>query len=182
MVVYLGHQMDGRYRFGYYNQILSPRGQIGRRAGRAPGEFMETKLMSLKALWDTKRQERSMPSRDDFGIQELKPWLGYLALVDVTGEQTFRLCGTNLVTRFGGDMTGRRVAEVIAALQQRVTDQIANACETKAPVAVKSSIPAHGQLVIYSELILPLSQDGEAVSMLLWASYPTPQRAQHPSA
>jgi hypothetical protein len=143
---------------------------------------MEAKLTSLKALWDAKRQERPMPSRDDFGIQELKPWLGHLALVDVTGEQTFRLCGTNLVTRFGGDMTGKRVAEVIAALQQGVIDQIVKACETKTPVAVKSSISAHGQPVIYSELILPLSQDGGAVSMLLWASYPTPKHALHSSA
>jgi hypothetical protein len=140
---------------------------------------MEAKLTSLKALWDGKRQGRPMPSRDDFGIHELKPWLGYLALVDVAGERTFRLCGTNLVARFGGDMTGKRVAEVIAALQQGVTDQIAKACETKIPVAVKSSIQTHGQPVIYTELILPLSQDGGDVSMLLWASYPTPQPAVH---
>ena len=140
---------------------------------------MEAKLTSLKALWDGKRQGRSMPSRDDFGIHELKPWLGYLALVDVAGERTFRLCGTNLVSRFGGDMTGKRVADVIAALQQGVTDQIAKACETKIPVAVKSSIQTRGQAVIYTELILPLSQDGGEVSMLLWASYPTPQPAVH---
>ena len=140
---------------------------------------MEAKLTSLKALWDGKRQGRSMPSRDDFGIHELKPWLGYLALVDVAGEGTFRLCGTNLVSRFGGDMTGKRVADVIAALQQGVTDQIAKACETKIPVAVKSSIQTRGQAVIYTELILPLSQDGGEVSMLLWASYPTPQPAVH---
>ena len=141
---------------------------------------MEAKLTSLKALWDAKRQGRSMPSREDFGIHELKPWLGYLALVDVAGERTFRLCGTNLVGRFGGDMTGRRVAEVIADLQQGVTDQIAKACETKFPVAVKTSIQAHGQPVIYSELILPLSQNGGEVTMLLWASYPAPQLAVHP--
>ena len=70
---------------------------------------MEAKLASLRALWDAKRQERAMPSRDDFGIHELKPWLGHLALVDVAGERTFRLCGTNLSARFGGDMTGKRV-------------------------------------------------------------------------
>jgi hypothetical protein len=76
-------------------------------------------------------------------------------------------------------MTGKRVADVIAALQQGVTDQIAKACETKIPVTVKSSIQARGQPVIYTELILPLSQDGGEVSMLLWASYPTPQPAVH---
>ncbi|MGC9954531.1 MAG: PAS domain-containing protein [Rhizomicrobium sp.] len=143
---------------------------------------MEAKLTGLRALWDAKRQERAMPSRDDFGIHELKPWLGHLALLDVAGERTFRLCGTNLSARFGGDMTGCRVAEVIAALRQGVTEQVAKACETKTPVAVKNYIPVRGQQVIYSELILPLSQDGEEVSMLLWASYPTPENAGHPSS
>ncbi len=123
-----------------------------------------------------------MPSREDFGIHELKPWLGYLALVEIAEERTFRLCGTNLMPRFGGDMTGKRVTEVIAALRQGVTDQIAKACEIKTPVTVKNCIQVRGQQVIYSELILPLSHDGGEVSMLLWASYPTPQNAGHPSS
>jgi hypothetical protein len=143
---------------------------------------MEAKLTGLRALWDAKRQERAMPSRDDFGIHELRPWLGHLALVDVAGERTFRLCGTSLSARFGGDMTGKRVTEVIAALQLGVTDQIAKACETKRPVAMETCIQAQRQQVIYSELVLPLSQDGEEVSMLLWASYPIPQQVSHPSS
>ncbi|HEY0281609.1 MAG TPA: PAS domain-containing protein [Rhizomicrobium sp.] len=140
---------------------------------------MEAKLTSLKALWDAKRQKRPMPSRDDFGIHELKPWLGHLALVDVTGERIFRLCGTSLFSRFGGDMTGQPVARVSAALRRGVTDQVAKACETKTPVPVECCIQAYGQPVIYSELVLPLSQNGEEVSMLLWASYPTPQHVVH---
>ena len=135
---------------------------------------MEAKLTSLRALWDAKRHERAMPLRDDFNIHELKPWLGHLALIDVTGERTFRLCGTSLFSRFGGDVTGRSVAQVIAALRQGVTEQVAKACETKTPAFVKSCIQGYGHPVIYSELVLPLSQDGKEVSMLLWASYPIP--------
>ena len=141
--------------------------------------FMDAKLTSLKALWEAKRQERPMPSRKDFGIQELKPWLGHLALIDVTGEGIFRLCGTNLMVRFGGDMTGRRVDEVAETHREGISDPITKVCATMAPVSGTSHIQMHGQQIIYSELILPLSKDGQGVSMLLWASYPMPQRADH---
>lgn len=142
---------------------------------------MEAKLTSLKALWDAKRQTRPMPSRNDFDIHELKPWLGHLALVDVTGERNFRLCGTGLFFRFGGDMTGQPVARVSTVLRQGVADQVAKVSETKTPISVECCIQGYGPPVIYSELVLPLSQDGEDVNMLLWASYPTPQHVVHPS-
>ena len=76
-------------------------------------------------------------------------------------------------------MTGHRVAEIIASLRQGVTDQIDKTCKTKLPVSVESCVETRSVPVIYSEMILPLSQDGKEVNMLLWASYPISQNTVH---
>lgn len=84
------------------------------------------KLVALRTLWEQKRGERTMPCRGDLSVAELRPWLGHLALInlDSTGD-TFRLCGTNLFPRFGGDVTGLRVADVRGEGGRAIRDCVA---------------------------------------------------------
>ena len=60
------------------------------------------KLQALRALWQETRGARPIPSRGDMPVSALRPWLGHLALIDLTGATPyFRLCGTGLHARFG---------------------------------------------------------------------------------
>jgi hypothetical protein len=131
-------------------------------------------LVALTNLWERKRGLRSMPSRADLAVSELKPWLGNLALIDLNekGDGTFRLCGTNLTARFGVDVTGCRVAALSDDLVATVVSFIARVRETKAPVHGDHNRVVHGAKVKFGDLALPLSSDGDRVGTLLFASYP----------
>ena len=40
-------------------------------------------LSALQALWETKRGSREFPSRQDFDVFELGPWMGNLTVLEV---------------------------------------------------------------------------------------------------
>ncbi|MBI1330264.1 MAG: PAS domain-containing protein [Alphaproteobacteria bacterium] len=69
------------------------------------------RLTTLREFWDKKRDANALPRRGDFDPKALRPWIGNLALVEIVpdGEMHFRLCGTNLYGRLGGEFTGRAV-------------------------------------------------------------------------
>ncbi|MEE8545135.1 MAG: PAS domain-containing protein, partial [Alphaproteobacteria bacterium] len=46
----------------------------------------DERLLSLYRYWSDKRRDRSMPARADLAVPELKPWLGFLNLVDVSHD------------------------------------------------------------------------------------------------
>lgn len=131
-------------------------------------------LVALAHLWVRKRGEHPIPSRTDFAISELKPWLGNLALIDLNemGDGMFRLCGTNLTARFGIDVTGCRVAALSDDLVTTIVSFITRIRETKAPVHGNYRRMVHGMEVRFDDLALPLSSDGDHIGTLLFASYP----------
>ena len=45
-----------------------------------------TRIAQFCALWEGKRGTRRMPSRRDFDVAELKPWLGWIAMYDVAAN------------------------------------------------------------------------------------------------
>lgn len=131
-------------------------------------------LLALESFWERKRGQRSMPSRLDLAVSELKPWLGNLALIDLNevGDGTFRLCGTNLSTRFGIDATGCRVVALSDDLVATILSFIARVREAKTPVRNVYGRMVHGIQVTFDDLALPLSNDGTVIATLLIASYP----------
>ena len=137
-------------------------------------DIANQKLTALYELWERKRGPNPMPSRVDLDVSELKPWLGNLALIDLNaiGDGTFRLCGTNLSTRFGIDATGCRVAALSDDLVATVLSFIARVREAKAPVRDVCGRMVHGIQVTFDDLALPLSNDGTVIATLLFASYP----------
>lgn len=114
-----------------------------------------------------------MPCRADLAVADLRPWLGNLALIDVNaGGETFRLCGTNLFARFGGDVTGKRLGDLrhcgIDALRDCISQVIgANCVGTTSHTQV-----INGEETTFDELVLPLSKDGGEMNVVLFASYP----------
>jgi len=137
-------------------------------------DIANQKLTALEELWERRRGPGPMPSRADLDVSELRPWLGNLALIDLNGvgDGTFRLCGTNLSTRFGIDATGCRVAALSDDLVTTVLSFISRVREAKAPVRNVYARRVHGIHVTFDDLALPLSNDGTVIATLLFASYP----------
>jgi hypothetical protein len=136
-------------------------------------ERAHQKLTTLRVLWDEKRGPKTMPSRADLSVTSLRPWLGNLALIDLTGaEPYFRLCGTSLHRRFGGEMTRRKLnllGEDQGANTLRQTIEMVRKTHMPAQVTHEGS-SASGKLT-YHELYVPLAHDGVHVDTVLFASY-----------
>ncbi|MGH9806517.1 MAG: PAS domain-containing protein [Terriglobia bacterium] len=137
-------------------------------------ERTNRKLRDLLALWNDKRAGRAMPSRANLGVATLKPWLGNLALIDIKndGGAVFRLCGTNLHARFGGEMTRLDVCELSPAIGESFRACLEWVCRSQTPTQATHERVIDGVPAAFSELHLPLSDDAIRVRTLLFASYP----------
>lgn len=136
-------------------------------------ERATTKLQDLLTLWHDKRNGRLIPSRADMPVATLRPWLGNLALIDLTGVTPyFRLCGTGLHARFGGEMTNRKLDAVDAAHgQDELLACIEKARNTLNPSPMVHEFSADHNRTVYHELCLPLGHDGKTADTMLLASY-----------
>ena len=137
------------------------------------------KIEDLLALWHQKRRFRSMPARDDLPVSVLRPWLGNLALIDVSGSTLyFRLCGNNLFTRFGGEMTRRKLDAVEDVHgKQALKDCIEEVRRTLSPKQATYIGTALAGTTTFLELYVPLAHDGATIDTVLFASYAEPSSA-----
>lgn len=136
-------------------------------------EKANKKLQALTELWHEKREGKAMPSRADLSVTVLRPWLGNLALIDLTGAAAyFRLCGTGLHERFGGEMT-RKTLDLLDEPHggRALRDCIEAARQTRAPARMTHTQPRGGRNIVFHELCAPLAHDGETIDTVLFASY-----------
>ena len=151
----------------------------------APLKIAEPRLAALHQYWTRKCGARAMPRRADLDPLEMGAWLGNLLLIDVTGAGDFvyRLYGTKFVDSFGVDMTGHRVDELPPEQQERVRSDYEAVSESRAPrvrlytADFESPSSSHkpaapSQVVTWERLVLPLSEDGARVTMMLVGAYP----------
>jgi hypothetical protein len=133
------------------------------------------KLVSLAEYWSSKRGCRATPSRADFPVSELRPCIGNLAIieVDLAARWRFRLCGTNLFPRFGGDVSGRYLDSLPADIVRSTAACVARTSRSKEPVPDHHARMIDGHLARFEETGFPLSDDNIAVNTVLFASFPT---------
>lgn len=126
------------------------------------------------AYWRSKAPEGRLPGRRDIDPLDVPDLLPWLTLVDVVWEQErlrlrCRLVGTEVVARFGRDITG------LYAEQAYPEDYLAQALETygaiietRRPQLSRHQIPIEGrEYAEYDRLILPLAADGDTVDMFV---------------
>ena len=135
---------------------------------------LSLKLENLVAVWRAKCVDGCLPSRDDFTPRDLKPWLSNLALLECIpeGGYQFRVCGTGLISRFGCDATSMAVEELTEELRIDLRNRLDRSSTLQMPIVARLQIPSARKCADYSELILPLANEGARVSMLLLATYP----------
>jgi hypothetical protein len=154
-------------------------------------DLRDSRLRSLYEYWERKRGSRPMPSRADLDPLEMGPWLGNLLMIDVgeDGSYVYRLYGTKFVESFGVDMTGRPLDELPAEQRERVRADYETVRASRqprgrlytaafeVPQLGRSAVPPGGrdqQVVTWERLVLPLSDGGERVAILLVGAYPLP--------
>ena len=135
-------------------------------------------LESLLAYWLQKCGGRKMPARDDLPTRELQPWMGHLALIEIAGENDFRvrLCGTNLIRRFGREATGVAVGELAFDIARQIAAILKATTKAMAPVVAVSQVALGAGISTYSEVALPLYGAGTRIGTVLIGSYPVRER------
>ena len=127
-----------------------------------------------------------MPSRADFDVFDLRPWLGHISLCDVVPAEPgstskaldevrfrLRLQGTHLVDAHAADYTGRFLDEAIPRdhLEPLLTP-LRRCVVTRRPVTTSSEgRDLRGRFRRIMRAAMPLSPDAQTVHMVLLAEY-----------
>lgn len=135
-------------------------------------------LQDLVSHWLMKCDGRVLPLREDFGHRDLRPWLGHLALFDVLDETdfAFRLCGTNLIRRFGREATHLRVGELARDIARHLRDVLTAAPKACGPVIATSAVPLGRATSWYCDVAMPLASLENPRGLVLFGSYPIAER------
>ncbi len=128
-------------------------------------------LSAFLDYWSRKRGDRPVPSRSDIDPAEIPNLLPHIMITEMTdGGQRFRcrLVGTGLVARYGRDLTGRYLDEVMAPERHaRVAAFYRSICAGGRPYFVQTQFATmRVPSVTSSAVIAPLSR-GDGTSNLL---------------
>jgi hypothetical protein len=134
--------------------------------------FVRPELKDLLDFWQSRRRGRPMPARADIDPLDLKAHLGHLLLVDVERAPLrfrYRLVGTKITDIIKRDVTGRRFDEIYSGrLLVDLIDAFSTVVETRAPLRIFSTTGhPRNDVYLYDCVLLPLSADGESVTMIL---------------
>jgi hypothetical protein len=129
-------------------------------------------IRAMVGYWRGKAGARRMPCRTDIDPVEIKVFLPRITLVDVVPDArrfVYRLVGTEEVASRGNDPTGRSVAEAYFASSPEESlwyyEYVAQHGE---PYCFRGDYRApDGALEKQDVIFLPLSEDGETVSIIL---------------
>ncbi|MDE2228513.1 MAG: PAS domain-containing protein [Alphaproteobacteria bacterium] len=126
------------------------------------------------AYWRDKCGVRPMPRRRDIDpteIPQLLPHLLITELVDGGARLRYRLAGTAVVAAYGGELTGKNCDEVCPP--ERRASILANyrlICERRRPLLLRHRyLSSRGAPLVCHRLVMPLSDDGDAVTQFVAA-------------
>lgn len=131
----------------------------------------------LLGYWQQVRGVRQMPARSDIDPNELQGVQRNLQLFEVIGggDRFFaRLSGSAARETLGFDPTGQFLDESPAGLERdRATEALQKVVSSGAPAfALRDVGLASGERTRCEDVLLPLSQDGKLVNMVLWGTFP----------
>lgn len=133
-------------------------------------------LKQLYAYWLAKKGARLAPSRGDIQPAEMKPFLRHVFLLDVIGSPPrfkFRLAGTEVVNRYGEEITGRFLDNIdLDDVTSDIVHEYEKTVRDARPVYGRWRYIKHsGKYLNYERLILPLSSNGRTIDMLLCGAH-----------
>ena len=125
---------------------------------------LPVELRSLVELWRTKRGCRTLPARRDFQIEELKPWLGRMHVIEVLpGDFRFAVFATTSAQRVGVELTGRLISEApVPDMAKDAEETYRQSVKTKRPVYRRTPPTVYDdRLYGYTRVVLPLGEKDE---------------------
>ena len=139
-------------------------------------EIRHAGLTRLVALWREWAAESGLPSRALIQPETLRPWLGHLAIVELSRlpfRARYRLVGTVLNDLAGAELTGRYVDELYSKrIRREVMKAYAEVVDSRAPHYRHMRFWLTRRTFGYHRLILPFTTDGRGVDICLLALYP----------
>jgi hypothetical protein len=141
-----------------------------------PEAIRDSRLLGLFHYWHGKCQGRVMPARRDIDPIEMKRWLGNLLLVEFPPDPMqyrIRLDGVNLVDFYSGSREGKGVEAMTSEEERRIVlPQYMTVLEQKQPAYYEAQfVTSEGIVTSQRKLLLPLSEDGQRVNMVLGGIY-----------
>jgi len=132
-------------------------------------------MRRLFEYWLAKRGSRFAPARADIDPLDIPYALGELLMLDVEqanpdAEPVFRyrLTGSRIVLLAGYDLTGKTTAAIPDPAKRAYVEGVyRQAVAERAPVLVEHQRPIDGRPRDYTLLVLPLSNDGKAIDILM---------------
>lgn len=128
----------------------------------------------LHALWHSRRRPDGLPARRDFSLQELRPWLTSVFLVDTSPDPApprFVVAGDQMCQAFGCELTGREIADpVLGPFGMALGEELRRVRSNLQPL-MSWAIPSLTERPYhpYECLFLPLADDGTTVDRMLGA-------------
>lgn len=132
--------------------------------------FLFPDQQTLYLLWSERCRGRRMPCRSDIETPKLGPWLGRIHLLEVIdGGHDFKylVFGTQIGQHFDLEMTGRFVSDWHEPIRSAGFATYRRIVQERRPYLIRQNEPAKGRMLCNHRLILPFSQDGEAVDHIL---------------
>jgi hypothetical protein len=136
------------------------------------GKIDHPLLQSMYRYWLDRRRDRRMPARRDLQPQDVPALLPHIFLVDVLPEgYRFRLVGTHIAEHVGVNATGKTLEEAASGdFYQRARRDFDAVAQGPAIHYLASELYWRNRdWMMYRRLLLPLSDDGRQVNMLLGA-------------
>lgn len=156
---------------------------VGGRTGQADEKWVcmssildQLESPSLRRFYEYYREKagtRPFPARRDLDPVDFAYALGDITLIDVAYDPlrfSFRLDGSRHVERFGFDLTGRSLDEFpYPEMRQAIYEGYRDVVERREPRRDFRDLESSGRWFRYETIILPLSDDGEHINMLISA-------------
>lgn len=131
-------------------------------------------LKQLKAYWEAKKGDRPAPPKSAIDPSELRNLLPNILLIEVVGDPPrfrARLFGSALVAAYGEEVTGKFGEEVdLDEVRTELMSFVERSAAECKPQYLRAAFTKHnGRHLQYEQILLPLSDDGTKVNMLLSA-------------
>lgn len=136
----------------------------------------DPRLRRLHDYWRAKAGDRPMPARKDIDPLDMKEWLGNLVLVeffDGAAKSRVRLEGTNITDFYGSTRLGRGL-EMLTGREERelLLAQYGAVLSSREPAFYAARFTTSENKYVHQvKLLLPLSDDGQRVNMILGGIY-----------
>jgi hypothetical protein len=150
----------------------------GRAINQADGREGQPKsadLRRLLAYWQERRGAREFPRRADVDPLDFRFMLDRIALTEVHESvdpgpirYRLRLVGSFWYRLIGSELTGTWTDEMAHPNQRKITEDFyAALLEGRRPRFVQRDVIVDDQLLHYEIMLLPLSEDGSRISMIM---------------